>query len=312
MGQEGVIMTNDDASACKRSAVAQGYWDDPFIPYFVRSFERKAPEIHRGYYARTQAVQRLTEAFLARCGDQSQVLSLGAGFDTLYWRLKSAGVRFSNYVELDFPMVTTRKLMYIQRQKGLLSAFQSEDGEVRISRSGLHADDYHLMPVDLARLADVRDVLSQCALRPDRPTVVLAECVLVYLEPTAARQLLAHLAATLATALFVNYEMVGVDDRFGQILVKNVRGRGCDLAGIDACNSDDTQIQRFTDTGWDGARVWRMDDVLRLLPAADVARMERLELLDELDVLLQLLQHYGIVVAWRDAADHDLGQLDFT
>ena len=71
-------------------------------------------------------------------------------------------------------------------------------------------------------------------------------------------------------------------------------------------------LGRFTEAGWDGARLWRMDAVLRTLPAADVQRMERLELLDELDILLQLLEHYGVCVAWRDPDRRGLSQLDFT
>ena len=82
------------------------------------------------------------------------------------------------------------------------------EGEVRVGRSSLHAEDYHLAPVDLARLEEVRTALTECSLRPDRPTIVLAECVLVYMEPRACHQLLAHLAGTLSTAYFVNYEMV--------------------------------------------------------------------------------------------------------
>ena len=81
---------------------------------------------------------------------------------------------------------------------------------MRLGRATLHTADYHLAPVDLARLSDVRTALTECDLRPDRPTVVLAECVLVYMEPRACHQLLSHLAATLRTAYFVNYEMVSV------------------------------------------------------------------------------------------------------
>ena len=80
---------------------------------------------------------------------------------------------------------------------------------MRLSRSGLHAEDYHLAAVDLARLGDVKTTLAECCLRPDRPTVILAECVLVYMEPRACHELLTHLADTLRTAYFVNYEMVG-------------------------------------------------------------------------------------------------------
>ena len=63
-GDEAVIATNDDASGCKRCAVSLGYWTDPYIRYFVKSSERKAPEINRGYFARTVAIQILVEKFV--------------------------------------------------------------------------------------------------------------------------------------------------------------------------------------------------------------------------------------------------------
>lgn len=61
---EAVIATNDDASECKRSAVRLGYWKDDFIGYFVKSPERKAPEINRGYFARVKGVEICIEKFL--------------------------------------------------------------------------------------------------------------------------------------------------------------------------------------------------------------------------------------------------------
>ena len=61
---DGVIATNDDATACKKFAVQQGYWRDPYIQYFARSSERKAPEINRGYFTRTQSIKILLRTFL--------------------------------------------------------------------------------------------------------------------------------------------------------------------------------------------------------------------------------------------------------
>lgn len=59
-GDEAVQATNDDASICKRSAIQLGYWNDPFLQYFMRGpVIRKPPEINRGYYARTYGVYRL-------------------------------------------------------------------------------------------------------------------------------------------------------------------------------------------------------------------------------------------------------------
>lgn len=61
---EAVQATNDDASECKRCAVQLGYWQDPYIQLFIKATERKAPEINRGYYARTMGVWYLLEKFL--------------------------------------------------------------------------------------------------------------------------------------------------------------------------------------------------------------------------------------------------------
>lgn len=64
---EAVIATNDDASSCKRCAVALGYWRDRYINYFVRSTDRKAPEINRGYFARSVAIKMLVDKFIEVC-----------------------------------------------------------------------------------------------------------------------------------------------------------------------------------------------------------------------------------------------------
>lgn len=61
---EGVQATNCDATKCKYSAVKMGYWQDDYIQYFVNGYERKTPEINRGYYARTKGVTMFMDKFL--------------------------------------------------------------------------------------------------------------------------------------------------------------------------------------------------------------------------------------------------------
>lgn len=41
-----------------------------------------------------------------------------------------------------------------------------------------------------------------------KPTLFIAECVLVYLDPAETSQMLATLASTVTDACFINYEMV--------------------------------------------------------------------------------------------------------
>lgn len=44
---------------------------------------------------------------------------------------------------------------------------------------------------------------------------------------------------------FLNWiQKVNMDDRFGDVMLNNLRSRGCSLAGVDACISLDTQIDR--------------------------------------------------------------------
>lgn len=71
----------------------RGYWQDEFISHFVSGAaaeraERRPPLIHRGYYVRTTAVWLFATAFAARAGPEAQIVNFGAGFDTLFWRLK--------------------------------------------------------------------------------------------------------------------------------------------------------------------------------------------------------------------------------
>ena len=61
---DAVRATNDDATSCKLSSVRRGYWKDPYVQYFIRSSDRKAPEIHRGYYARVHGIKTLLKQFL--------------------------------------------------------------------------------------------------------------------------------------------------------------------------------------------------------------------------------------------------------
>lgn len=53
-------------------------------------------------------------------GEKCQIISFGAGYDTLYWRLKEQHYKFDNFTEIDFPTVTARKCYAIKRSKVLL------------------------------------------------------------------------------------------------------------------------------------------------------------------------------------------------
>lgn len=65
-----------------------------------------------------------------KTGEKCQIVNLGCGFDTLYWRLRDAGHLVQNFFELDFPTVTAKKCYQIKRNKILLDKIHAE-GETR-------------------------------------------------------------------------------------------------------------------------------------------------------------------------------------
>lgn len=132
----------------------------------------------------------------------------------------------------------------------------------------------------------------------DRPTIFLAECVLVYMEPKNCFNLLRALSDKFANAAFINYEQVNMNDRFGDVMLANLRARGCTLAGVESCLSLDSQVNRFRECGWSGAKAWDMIQVYNSLPTGERQRIERIEMLDERELLDQLFQHYCITVGW--------------
>ena len=82
------------------------------------------------------------------------------------------------------------------------------DGEIRLSPFDLHASDYHVVNADLRQLGEVEKQLTESGADRDLPTVILAECVLVYLEPERSAALLKWLADNFKSVFFINYEQV--------------------------------------------------------------------------------------------------------
>ncbi|KAG5871137.1 Leucine carboxyl methyltransferase 1, partial [Gonioctena quinquepunctata] len=298
MGDEPVMATNDDASECKRGAVHLGYWSDDYISYFVKHTDKRAPEINRGYYARVKGIENFIQKFINKAGSSAQILNFGSGFDTLYWRLKDEGVQIANYVEIDFPNVTARKCYMIKRNKPLLERIHDQDGEVKLSSTDLHAGNYHCIGADIRNISQLEIKLQQAEVNFDIPTLFIAECVLVYIENECVNRLLSWISSKFKSGLFVNYEMCNMNDTFSDVMLGNLRARGCNLAGIAHCKNLDMQKARFLNNGWLGARSWDMVEIYYAISPSERHRIEKIEFLDEQELLIQLFQHYCICIGW--------------
>ncbi|XP_023571517.1 leucine carboxyl methyltransferase 1 isoform X2 [Octodon degus] len=290
---EGVRGTCEDASVCKRYAVSIGYWHDPYIEHLVRPCkERKAPEINRGCHC--------------------QILNLGAGMDTTFWKLKDEDLLPSKYFEVDFPTIVKRKLHNIKSKPALakpIAELHSEDA-LRIDGHMLDSARYAIIGADLRELPELEEKLKKCNMSTQLPTLLIAECVLIYMTPEQSASLLKWAASSFETAMFINYEQVNMDDRFGQIMVENLWRRQCHLAGVETCKSLESQRERLLLNGWETASAVDMMELYSRLPRAEVNRIESLEFLDEMELLEQLMRHYCL--CWATRGGQELGLKEIT
>ncbi|KAG6400499.1 hypothetical protein SASPL_137336 [Salvia splendens] len=271
-----------------RSCVKKGYMTDDYIHLFVKRPIRRSPIINRGYFARYSALRKLLYKFLdckingeEKC--KKQILSLGAGFDTTYFQLQDEGNAPHLYVELDFKEVTSKKAAIIENSSelrgkvGEAALISQEKGEV----SGDH---YKLLPVDLRDIQQLDDMISLADMDPSLPTFIIAECVLIYLDPESSRSVVSWASRTFSTAAFFLYEQIHPNDAFGQQMIMNLESRGCGLLSLHDTPTLQAKEKLFLDQGWRRAVAWDMLKVYStFIDAQERSRIERLELFDEFE-----------------------------
>ena len=195
-GPGGVVRvqgTNDHATVSKRSMGRLCYVDDPFLQHFVKKASRRSPLINRGYYIRAKAVEAIVMRFLRRYGSHGQVLSLGAGFDTMWFRgLRSGVVPARGWFEVDFPELMERKRSLIDAAPDL------RDGPSPSAASAAASRGYFMIGGDLTTLGNVSQKLAAAGFDSGGtvPTLVISECVLTYVSGHVTEEILSWVSKT--------------------------------------------------------------------------------------------------------------------
>ncbi|XP_071339977.1 tRNA wybutosine-synthesizing protein 4 [Trachinotus anak] len=294
--------TNDSSVVSKVSAAAQGYFHDVFLQHFVCKVARRAPLINRGYYVRWRAVDHCVRRFLQITENcpRRQILSLGAGFDSLYFRLRADEALVRAVVfEVDFPDVARRKTALISSNitlKGMLdSHLPSQTGAVYVS-----SGQYRLLGVDIREESQVEEALGAAGLDWATPTLILSEVVLTYMETQWSDVVISWVAKLLPQALFVMYEQIHPHDPFGWIMQDHFLKLNSTLHALRQYPDTTAQTHRFLDKGWEQCLCLDMNDFyLGLVPEEERSRVEILEPFDEYEEWHQKCSHYFILTASR-------------
>uniref|UniRef100_A0A8C1VJD4 tRNA wybutosine-synthesizing protein 4 n=1 Tax=Cyprinus carpio TaxID=7962 RepID=A0A8C1VJD4_CYPCA len=215
--------TNDSSVVSKVSAAAQGYFHDDFLKHFVCKVSRRAPLINRGYYVRWKAVDHCLKQFFhaTQSCSRRQILSLGAGFDSLYFRLHAEGALGGVTVfEVDFPEVARRKAALINSNTCLKDTLPDREtvSNQQTNAVFIRSGHYNLIGVDVRKEQEVEVTLSAAGLQWDAPTLVLSEVVLTYMETQWSDAVIGWAAKLLPQSVFVMYEQIHPDDPFGRVM----------------------------------------------------------------------------------------------
>ncbi|KAL8560391.1 hypothetical protein ACOMHN_006122 [Nucella lapillus] len=293
--------TNDNSIVSKCSMSAAGYYSDSFLKQFVAKTTRRAPLINRGYYVRAVSIDQVLKQFLAKYqGCKKQIVSLGAGFDSAYFRLKADGLlQDTSFFEIDFPEVTKRKHAIIQGNttlSGFLSVHGSE--EKVVPPIELRTSDYCLLGVDLTQLNTLEAALRLCGADFDSPTLLLSECVMTYMTRRCSSALVKWAGETFQDAFFVMFEQINPDDAFGIFMQNHFHTIGSPLKCITSFPTVESQVKRFLDLGWQKCKCQDLNEIYRhALSAEERVRVETLDPFDEYEEFNLKCAHYFLLVA---------------
>lgn len=303
-------MTALDALGCKSSIVDLGYISDEYLKYFYQKKLRKPPIINRGYFARVACVSKLVESFLSRTTSRErQIIILGSGFDTLSFNLIQNNHESLSIVEVDFHDIIEKKCRIVLTESNLtklLTPNQSLTLEESRIQSGYKCGPVSFVSVDLRDSKSLLDTFERLSLNRSLPTLVLTECVLVYLEKQATEALLDTIATYFEQAVWVSYDMCNCQDPFGRVMLGNLREAGHRVPGLINYSTLLSHKERFISKGWKDCSVCTMLQAYNnptYINADTKKRISSLELFDEIEEWELIMSHYCLSVAVKGGND---------
>ena len=272
-----------------------------------------------GTYVRTASIDRVVNTFLsAAAGSRQQIISLGAGSDTRYFRLKQKRRKLDLiYHELDVEANTRKKITQLRGPTfpavaKSLAGVDMHAENIKLSDNGaaLITSGYCVHPQDLRHLPRKKEPLAR--VDTTIPTLVISECCLVYLPPNDADAVLQYFSklfpATTPLAVVI-YEPIRPHDPFGRTMISNLASRGLQLQTLEKYHDLSQQAERLrshafsTQQGNGGAEAADMDFIWhQWIAMEEKERVEGLEWMDEVEEFVLLAKHYCLAWGWRGFA----------
>jgi tRNA wybutosine-synthesizing protein 4 len=263
------------------------YYNDPFIREMEpkKSHKKYLPLINRGTWSRAFAIENSVSKVLSSVKENNptanvNIINIGSGYDTLYFTLKNKNFTNFKYFEFDYSEITEKKIELIKKSKLLQSAFI----EVKISGENLYSADYNIIDCDITNVDKMREKLSNLEINFSDMTIVIAECVLVYIKKETTYEILTKLNEVFPNLVLFEYDLTNANDAFGREMVENLENRNVRLFGYEDVPYVASQIERLIDTGFKFVEVYDMLEYYNtFIDKNERKRIEHLEMMDEFE-----------------------------
>ncbi|GAB5358079.1 hypothetical protein AAMO2058_000428000 [Amorphochlora amoebiformis] len=259
-----VAATNDDSTLSKIACIEAGYFHDPYLGLLAgeaarmrgRRKGRRCALIRMGYTIRVKVmeaiIRRHIHHFLTLGFKNIQVISLGAGSDSTYFRISQPSQRESTvpsyphhltpsnltWLDVDLPDVIRGKLRAISESPLLKSLVDN----------GTHR--YRAVGVDFRQIQENMPFITGLDL--EAPTIVVAECALQYLEPGICARLLRWTSDHLKKAVIASYDQIATPyDVFSRKMTTALSKKGSPLLGLKSYATPSQLLKRLTQNGFE-------------------------------------------------------------
>ncbi|KRX07682.1 hypothetical protein PPERSA_11231 [Pseudocohnilembus persalinus] len=305
--------TNAQALQAKLSAVQKGYFQDHFAGDFVLPGPKRDIIMHRGYWARQNIFKVLVERYLSIDPEtEKQIISLGCGYDTLFFNLnleEKYNAKHNKYVfyEVDLEEVVKKKIAKINNSPNMKKYYPELIDKNDKQTNTLMGDRYRIFPCDLTHLDDFKAKLEKYGVDFSKPTFVFAECVLTYIESQYTNNILQFLQQSFDQVMLMDYEMCNPQTPFGKQMVKNFQLKGCPLKGIHDYPTIESQIERLKKMNYNEIEIYDMLTIYNQCCDQNERHLiEKLELLDEFEEWNIFQQHYFISLAFAHKFENEV------
>jgi hypothetical protein len=195
--------------------------------------------------------------------------------------------------------------------------------------TSLVSPSYAILPTDLRSFAKFAPtLLAPSSTSPDYPphlsstlpTLLLAECVFIYLPPSSVTDILQWFSKTFESAggMHVAYDPFGLGDNFGKVMIRNLavrcllhhlpfdraltphtwltcQTRNLSLPSASSTPSLSSLSTRLLSAGFNLAYNLSLREIRdSVIPIDEIARVNGIEQLDEVEELNLVLEHYAI------------------